>query len=206
MKVLIGTQNPGKQKDFHRAITYICKDLGIDINVLFPQDLHISETIKESGKTFCENSSAKAHFYYKKSHISTISDDGGIMIPILNNEPGIMSKRWMGREASDKELIDFTLKKLSRFHSTEDRKVFFVTCLTYFDGQDVIQTEGKCQGHISRKPLQSLVTEGFPYRGLFKVRNGKYYDQLTESEHKRYNHRDKALRKLFKEIIDKNIE
>ena len=119
MKILIGTQNRSKQRDFGRSIQHAARQKSLDIELVFPQDENITEDVDETGKTFAENSELKARYYFEKAYaltnerIPTISDDGGIIIPLFcENIPGVHSKRWAGENATDQEIIDFTLKKL----------------------------------------------------------------------------------------------
>ena len=125
------------------------------------------------------------------------------MIPYLNNEPGVKSKRWLGHEASDEELINHTISHL-RGVILAKRKARLETCLCFYDPQTkktVYQT-GKILGHISSVPTEKRVA-GFPYRALFIVdRYNKYYDELTEDEHREVNHRLIALKRLTKRIKD----
>lgn len=202
MKILIGTQNRAKQGDFQRSIGYLAQEKGYDIELVFPQDYGVTDDVEETGKTFDENSELKARYYFEKTKVPTISDDGGIIIPILGEHvPGVHSKRWAGEHATDDDIIRHTLEQLQPYTSEEDRKTFFRTCLTYFDGEKLIQARGETKGHIAMEPHKDEVTVGFPYRQLFVMPNGKYYDQLTPEEHDEYNHRDEAVRKLFSKIL-----
>jgi XTP/dITP diphosphohydrolase len=181
MQILIGTQNRAKQQDFTRSIAHESELLNLDIELTFPQDFNIRDDVEETGETFSENSLIKAKFYFEKTRIPVIADDGGIIIPILgNNIPGVHSKRWVSENPTDQEVISFTLKKLEPYPDEADRKTLFQTCLTFYDGNKIIQTTGETIGHIGLKALD-MVTEGFPYRSLFILPNGKYYDALTPS-------------------------
>jgi XTP/dITP diphosphohydrolase len=202
MQILIGTQNRAKQQDFTRSIAHESELLNLDIELTFPQDFNIRDDVEETGETFSENSLIKAKFYFEKTRIPVIADDGGIIIPILgNNIPGVHSKRWVSENPTDQEVISFTLKKLEPYPDEADRKTLFQTCLTFYDGNKIIQTTGETIGHIGLKALD-MVTEGFPYRSLFILPNGKYYDALTPGEHEQYNHRDQAVRKLLAEFVN----
>lgn len=201
MKILVGTTNKGKQKEYKKLISAFLQSHQQQIEIIFPQDLNISETPVETGKTFAENSLLKAKFYFEKSGVPTIADDGGLQIPILNNEPGIFSRRWVNeKEATDEELIDYTLHKLKVYKAQKDRKAYLSVCITYYDGKNVFQEVGKIDGYISNQTNRNYI-KGYPYRALFIVLGlGKYYDQLTEGEHNQYNHRKIALTKLWDKI------
>lgn len=197
-KILIGTTNIGKQAEFKRIIT----EIQPDTTLFFPQSLGIKEKPEETGATFVENSLLKAQFYYYKSGIPTIADDGGLEIPILNNEPGVYSRRWLGYEASDEEILNYTLKRLEKYTSKSDRKAYLKTCITYYDGKVTFQENEKIAGYISKKSHKTVTDlNGYPFRSLFIVTPiEKYYDELSQREHDLYNHREKALKRLWNSI------
>ena len=82
-KILIGTHNTGKFRE-------ISDLLPKNIEKISPNSLNI-ESPEETGKTFSDNSLLKAKFFYEKSNIVTLSDDSGLEIECLNNQPGIFS-------------------------------------------------------------------------------------------------------------------
>ena len=65
---------------------------------------------KENGKTFIENSVIKAVSALKITGLPSISDDSGLCIPALNNDPGIYSARWAGKGKN----FDLAAKKLKK--------------------------------------------------------------------------------------------
>lgn len=200
MKLLIATFNNAKQQDYQKMLTDLAQKSKVDLKTVTLRDLNVSDKIEETGHTFAENSLLKAKFYFEKSGIPVLADDGGLEIPILNNEPGIYSRRWPGYEASDEELIAYTLKKLKSHHTKDERKAHLTVCLTFFDGKNIIQETGKIEGYISDQ-INSNYIKGYPYRALFIVSDlNKYYDELTAPEHEKYNHRKKAVDKLWEKM------
>ncbi|OGH13818.1 MAG: hypothetical protein A2687_03460 [Candidatus Levybacteria bacterium RIFCSPHIGHO2_01_FULL_38_26] len=197
-KLLIATTNPGKLREYRDFLS----DLPVKLVSL--KDIGITDDMEETGKTYEENSRAKAIFYAKKSNLPAISDDGGLEINALKGEPGIRSRRWLGYEASDEELIDHMVK-VSEKLPEENRKATFrlVASLGLPDGK-VYSREGKVEGVIAKKPHMELL-HGYPYRSFFYLPEvGKYYheSELTKDEMKKYNHRYKAIIRL-KPIIAK---
>ena len=200
-KLLIATHNSGKLKEFKNFLS----DLPLDI--VFLDDVDISEDIEETGKTYKENSQSKALFYAKKSGLPAISDDGGIEISALNNEPGIHSRRWLGHEATDEELIEHMIK-VAKELPKDNRKAFFrtVISLAFPDGR-VFSVDGEIEGVIAEKPYLKLL-KGYPYRSFFylpKIKKYYHENQLSDEEQKLYNHRYKAIQKL-KLIIKKELD
>ena len=200
-KILIASTNPGKITELNTGLQ-ILKKLGVDIITL--SDVIVGEDQpEENGKTFQENAMIKAKFYAELTGLPVLADDGGLVIPYLNNEPGVRSKRWLGYDASDQELIDHTLKKLHGAKGKE-RTAYLEVCLCFYDpkaGKTIFEKE-KIAGHISEEPTKKRVT-GFPYRALLIVdKYNKFYDELTKEEHKQVNHRLIALKRLTKKIED----
>lgn len=194
-KVLIATTNPAKLKEIRQGLTSLEKK---GIKILTIKDLKIKEKPDESGKTFKENAKIKAKFYGNLTRLTTIADDGGLIIPYLNNEPGVKSRRWLGYDASDEELINHTLNKLKKLPK-EKRVAYLETCLCfYFPQKNVfLFQQEKIKGYIAEKPSKKRI-QGYPFRALFIVKRfNKYYDDLTEKEHQKVNHRLKAIKKIL---------
>lgn len=200
-KILIASTNPGKISELNTGLQ-ILKKLGVDIITL--SDVIVGEDQpEETGKTFQENALIKAKFYAQLTKLPVLADDGGLVIPYLNNEPGVRSKRWLGRDATDLELINHTLYNLRGCIGSK-RTAYLEACLCFYDPQTnkaIYETE-KVIGHISDEPTKKRVA-GFPYRALLIVdKYNKFYDELTKEEHVKVNHRLKALKRLTKRITD----
>ncbi len=202
-KILIASTNPEKIIEIKIGLKELEKQ---GIIVLTLNDVKVGENNKpeETGRTFQENALIKAKYYANLTNLSCLSDDGGLIIPCLNNEPGIKSRRWLGYDASDTELIDHTLKCLQGVTGNK-RTAYLETCVTFFvpghpKGGQIIFEQERIKGRIAQKP-SSRPTNGYPFRALFIVDEfNKYYDQLTEKEHQQVNHRLKALKRLTKKI------
>ena len=127
-----------------------------------------------------------------------ISDDGGLEIDALGGMPGIKSRRWLGYEAGDEELVNHMMK-VSKKLPEKNRKAIFrvVVSLAHPNGK-VWSRMGKVEGTIAKKPHMKLL-HGYPYRSFFYLPQAqKYYheSELTGDEMKKYNHRYKAVKKL----------
>jgi len=196
--LLIATHNQAKLTELKISLNKYSKN---KIRFLSLNDLKISEEPEETGETFEANAKIKAEFYANLTNLPTIADDGGLIVPVLNNEPGVKSRRWLGRESTDDELINFTLSNLRSFNKN-NRTAFLEVCLCYFNPKTkkLVFIQEKIIGHIALKPTNKRIN-GYPFRALFIVDQfNKYYDELTEKEHEKVNHRLKAVRKLMKKI------
>lgn len=203
-KIVLATHNPAKKTELREGFLPLEKK---GIQLLFLDDLHILEDPEETGKTFEENARLKSEFFAQLTGLPTVADDGGIMIDALGGEPGVHSKRWLGRTATDEELVTHTITKLSGV-PLEQRTARFHIALWY-------SNPIKSTHHLSTADLRGRIAlhvgpdakQGFPYRSLFIVdRFNKYYDELSESEHKKANHRLKAIDQLIPFIVNDLIQ
>ncbi len=187
-KILIGTHNKGKFKE-------ISDLLPKKIEKISPVELGI-ESPAETGKTFSENSLLKAKFFYEKSNLVTLSDDSGLEVECLNNEPGIYSSRWADQYGGFDKAMTEILTKVKKVN--KGTKARFVSSLTiYIDGGKTITETGKIEGKISEKKGLN----GFGYDPIF-IPNG-YTKTFAEMEYKNkllIDHRFIAYKKLEKKI------
>lgn len=197
-KILIATHNKAKLGEIMLGIKPLQKKGWIIYSL---DDLHIQKDPEETGKTFEENAELKAKYYANISRIPTIADDGGLMIDYLHGEPGVKSKRWMGYETTDENLIQFTLQNLANIPN-DKRTAYLKTCLCYHNPltKITLKESEQIKGYIAEKQ-SGRPTHGYPFRALFVVDEfNKYYDELTDKEHQQINHRIKALTRLIHKI------
>ena len=153
-KIIIGTNNAGKLKEIKDLLpkNYIIKA---------PKDYGFKSP-KENGKTFLENSLIKAKYFHKKSKMICISDDSGLEIKLLDNQPGIYSARWGGKHNDFNLAISKVFRKLSQKDKNWKSKKINAKCvcaLTIFGlRKNPIQSVGTSLGRISDKKLG---TNGF---------------------------------------------
>lgn len=191
-RLLIATTNPGKLREYKDFLS----DLPLKLVSLL--DVGISDDIEETGKTYKENSQMKALFYAKKSGLPSISDDGGIEISALNNEPGIKSRRWLGHDTTDEDLVNHMIKISKKLPENNRKATFNIVVSLALPNGKAYSREGKVEGVIAKKPHLRLV-HGYPYRSFFYLPGvEKYYheSELTPDEMKKYNHRYMAVTKL----------
>ncbi len=199
-KLLIGTKNKAKINELSKFF------VNLPLQLVSLEDIYLTYDVEEDGTTYQENSQKKALFYAKKSGLPTISDDGGLEIVALDYKPGVRSRRWLGYEATDEELINHLLK-VSKELPDNNREAYFKTVVSFAlpDGA-VWSGEGELKGILAKKPLNST-TKGYPYRSFFFLPQlNKFYheSELSSEEAKLYNHRYKAIQSLLP-IIKKHL-
>ena len=187
-KILIGTHNKGKFKE-------ISDLLPRNVVKISPISLGI-ESPEETGKTFSENSLLKAKFFYEKSNIVTLSDDSGLEVECLNNEPGIYSSRWADEFGGFDNAMTEILKRVKKIN--KGTKASFISSLTIcFDNKKIITEIGKIDGKISEKKGLN----GFGYDPIF-IPNGhtKTFAEMEYKDKLLIDHRYIAYKKLEKKI------
>ena len=187
-KILIGTHNKGKFKEIAHLISKKFKKISpISLNITSP---------KETGKSFISNSKLKAKFFSKYVNYPVISDDSGLCIKALKNQPGIYSARLAKKKGSFLKAMKFILKKMKK---KKNRRAFFVCSLSYKDifGK-MISVEGKVKGNISHEILGK---KGFGYDSIFIPLNNKItFGQMPKAKKIKIDHRSVAFKKLKKKI------
>ena len=199
-KLLIATKNQGKIKELEDFLS----DLPVELVSL--TDAGNTDDVEEDGKTYEENSQKKALFYARESGLPAVADDGGLEISALGGKPGVHSRRWLGYEATDEELINH-LMVVAQTLPDNNREAFFkaVVSLALPDGR-VFSVAGEIKGSIPKEPDIEIV-KGYPFRSFFYLPQlGKFYheNKLTPEEMKQHNHRYLSVQKL-KPILLKEL-
>jgi len=197
-KLLIATTNQGKFKEYKLLLS----DLSLKIVSL--KDLKIKKNIKETGKDFKEIAVLKAKFYSELSGLPALADDGGLEIDYLKGEPGVMSRRWPGYEATDRELINFALNKMAGVPWQKRKAQLRIVLALAVSPQKIFTTESKIRGFITIKPRRLI--PGYPFRSiLYLPKLRKVYSELSFKEEVEIGHRKKAIKKIIP-ILKKELD
>ncbi len=152
---------------------------------------------RENGKTFIENSVIKAVSALKITGLPSISDDSGLCIPALNNDPGIYSARWAGKGKNFDLAAKKIEKKLFEKYGNKQKlfKAFFCCALTIALPDGTIKSfEGKVFGRLQFPPKGD---NGFGYDPIFIPRRyKKTFGEMKYSFKEKISHRQKAFEKL----------
>jgi len=185
-KVLIATKNPGKLEEFRLCLA----DLPFQLTSL--KEEGIDQDVEEDGATFADNALKKARFYHTLTGLPTLADDGGLELDFLNGEPGVHSRRWLGYEMSDEELIATAIEKMKNAPA-DQLGCQFRTVVAFVSGEMEKTAEAVIRG-VFRLPPHPKRIPGYPFRSFFFFPEaGKYFVELNEADHARYNHRRKAI-------------
>ena len=192
MRVLIGTNNLHKLKEIEDIFNLF--DFPKFTFILPNQISNDTFDINEYGSSFEENSKIKAREFFNHFHLPVICDDSGLQVEALGGEPGIFSARYAGDNANDftnrKKLITNLLNL-----GLSQSPARFVCGLTYYDGSNMIYSEGYCNGNVITTELGS---GGFGYDPLF-IPNGHIitFAEINQIEKNTMSHRANAIKHLI---------
>lgn len=192
MKIVLASNNKGKIEEFIQLmpqyeIVAFNKLLG-DIDIV------------EDAETFKGNAIIKAQTVYEKlndENVIVISDDSGITVSCLNNEPGVYSARYAGENATSEDNVNKLIKKLDK-RALKEADAFYTACIAIVFKGDVYTVHGWMHGRVIN---EARGDKGFGYDPMF-IPNGfdKTLGELDSSIKKEISHRSKALN-LAKKII-----
>jgi XTP/dITP diphosphohydrolase len=151
----------------------------------------------EDGKTFQDNAILKAKHYFQHTQTPVIADDSGLVVPGLNGEPGIHSARYAGEQSAYDKNNALLLSRMEDLVG-DQRFAFFVCVVVFFDGKNVIFSEGKAEGAILDRQKG---TQGFGYDPLFYYPEArKTFSEMDPEEKNQVSHRARALQGLYEKL------
>lgn len=161
--------------------------------------------VLENANTYCGNALLKAKAYSTWLNAPCLADDSGIEFTSLNNEPGVLSARFLPHL---KTCEDRNLEILKMLESAEDRTCRMVSVLCLCLDKDVyLLGEGNIQGRL---PYEPRGEKGWGYDPIFEVKDSQY--TMAEMRDRAGphsildNHRTRAAHKLLTMIgrMDRN--
>ena len=186
-ELIIASNNAGKIKEYKEILGKY------NFKILSQLEAGLDFEVEEDGSTFEENAKIKAEAIYNMTKKSVLSDDSGLEIEALNNEPGVYSARYKGLPTQD-ERISYILNVMK---DETNRKARFVTTICYIDnnGHEELFT-GTWDGEIARTREG---TNGFGYDSIFisEDGNGKTTASYPIEFKEKYSHRTKAVKLLL---------
>jgi XTP/dITP diphosphohydrolase len=184
-KIVFATNNPNKLDEVRKALP--------NIQILSLKDIKCFDELPEERDTLEGNAQQKAEYIYDKFKVPCFSDDTGLLIKSLNNEPGVYSARYAGPDRNFESNIDLVLKKL---FNIEEREAYFKTIICFFNEDGPKLFDGVINGDILTKRTGD---EGFGYDPIFKPTG---YDlsfaQMSIEIKNEISHRGLAVKKFIK--------
>ncbi|MBE2267747.1 MAG: RdgB/HAM1 family non-canonical purine NTP pyrophosphatase [Anaerolinea sp.] len=189
MKILIGTRNPGKLREYEALLA------GLNLTFLSLRDVDAGDDIPEPYETFAENAELKAREYAKRTGMVTLADDSGLVVDALGGRPGVYSARYA--PGTDADRYTKLLGELTGVPA-DQRTARFVcaAALASADGTILDLQIGTVEGQIALAP--GAGSNGFGFDPVF-IPNGYTVtlNALTMDEKNAIDHRGNALRQLI---------
>jgi XTP/dITP diphosphohydrolase len=198
-KLLVGTNNPGKIREYEELLA----DLSETLKITFPAREGLTLQVEESGETFEENARLKALAYARASGLLSLADDSGLEVDALHGAPGVHSARYSGPATSDADRYQKLLAALADVPAVRRSARFrCVVALALPDGT-IHTADGFCEGEIGLGPRGE---HGFGYDPIFIVRGygGRTMAELPPDVKNQISHRARALiaiRPTLQELI-----
>jgi XTP/dITP diphosphohydrolase len=194
MKLIFATNNQHKVEEIRSVLPG-------SFSLITLQEAGIDIDIPEPHETLEENAAEKARTIYQLTGINCFSEDTGLEVLALNNEPGVKSARYAGEDKSFQKNIDKLLTKL-KDHKDRSARFRTVVCLI-LDGKEYF-FEGVSEGNIIEEPRGQ---EGFGYDPVFvPVNEERTFAEMTLQEKNRFSHRSKAVSQLVTFLNQLNIK
>jgi XTP/dITP diphosphohydrolase len=201
-KLLVGTNNPGKVREYEELLS----GLPGTLEITFPAQEGLALDVEESGDTFEENARIKALAYAQASGLPSLADDSGLEVDALGGAPGVHSARYAGPASNDVDRYRKLLDALSDVPAGQRAARFrCVVALALPDGT-LHTADGTCEGEIGFAPRGE---HGFGYDPVFIVAgyDGRTLAELPPDVKNEISHRARALaaiqpvlRKLLREL------
>jgi len=211
--ILLATRSSGKL----RELSEILRDFDLQVIDLEAAGIPIgpAEDAIESFATFEQNALAKARYFHALSgRMPTIADDSGVVVDALGGAPGVLSKRFSGRDdlsgaaldAANNEKLMSELARIdrelwARGESAAPRTARYVCVAAFVGAAGEIVRDGRIEGRIIDHPRGS---GGFGYDPYFESPDLEgTFAEADWSLKSRVSHRGRAFRALLPALRDR---
>jgi XTP/dITP diphosphohydrolase len=186
--LLIGSANTDKARELATLLE------GLPWEVKSLNDFAAVEAPEETGSTFEENATLKAHFYCQTFGVAVVADDSGLVVDVLGGAPGVYSARYAGPDCSYSDNNEKLLQQLEGV-VWHERTARFVCVAAFLEPGGTPHLElGQVEGHISQVTSGD---RGFGYDPLFVPRGEeRSFGEMTPAEKHKMSHRGMAFAAL----------
>jgi XTP/dITP diphosphohydrolase len=193
--LVIGTANRKKGGE----LAELFQNVGVELKTLadFPHVI----AVPEDGETFAANAVLKATGYARQLRHWVLADDSGLLVDVLQGEPGVLSARYAGEDGTDEDNNRLLLKRLGDL-PMDERWARFVCHMALADPQGRIraESEASCRGRILFEPRGH---NGFGYDPLFEiVEYHRSFAEFGPLVKKCLSHRARAARLLIPRLME----
>jgi XTP/dITP diphosphohydrolase len=192
-ELLSATANKGKFREIELLLQ------GVVDRLYTVTDFPELPEVVEDGKTFEENAIKKAQSASKFSGKPVIADDSGLMVDILNGDPGVRSARYAGEGSQDDENNAKLLRNLADVPLHLRTATFHAVIALCFPDGSCRTFTGYMRGIVLDAPMGN---GGFGYDPFFLVPDlGQTLAEIPIDIKNSISHRGKALFKLKEHLL-----
>ena len=187
-KLLLATNNQDKVREYRSLLQ------NLPCELVAPAELGITTVVNEVGESLEENARLKATALAAESQLLALADDSGLEVDALGGEPGRLSARYAGENASDRDRVSYLLARLKGVPWPKRSARFrCVIAIAAPDGK-VEFSSGECPGFITFEPRGK---QGFGYDPVFYLPElDKTMAELPLEIKNQVSHRGQAARKV----------
>jgi len=186
-QIILASSNIGKIKEIQAILAE---------HLIVPQSVFNVTDAEETGSTFVENAIIKARHAAFQCKLPAIADDSGLVVDALSGAPGVISARYAGVGASDRDNVQKLLKELEDVPE-ERRSARFICVMVFLEHAEdpfPVIAQGVWEGQILYQPIGD---NGFGYDPVFWVPEQQCASaELSAAVKNSLSHRSKALRSL----------
>ncbi len=189
-KLVFATNNEHKLRELGEI-------LNSEFTLLSLNDIECFDDIPETGNTLEANASQKSFYIWDRYHTDCFSDDTGLEIAALNNEPGVRSARYAGEGRNSNDNVD---KVLANLNGVTNRAACFRCVISLIiEGKEYL-FEGRVNGEI----LQGRKGDsGFGYDPIFRPLGfHQSFAEMNVDLKNSISHRGRAVQKLVHFLLE----
>ena len=188
-KLLLATNNQAKIGEYKSLL----HNLPFELVTL--ADLGITTIVNEVGESLEENARLKATVLATQSQLLALADDSGLEVDALGGEPGRLSARYAGEDASDRDRVNYLLARLKGVPWPKRSACFRCIIAIAMPGGEVELCSGECRGFITFEPRGE---QGFGYDPVFYLPElDKTMAELPMEIKNQVSHRGRAVREVY---------
>ena len=191
-EIVLASRNKKKIAELQSLLD---ESLAGKVKILSLSDIGFDGEIDEFGDSFEVNSLIKAAVPARLGYIG-VADDSGLCVDALGGAPGIYSARFLGEDTPYTEKNAIVLNRLKDVPDEQRTARYVCAICCIFPNEDIISTEGVCEGKMGYEPKGS---NGFGYDPIF-VYGDKSLAEISDEEKDKISHRGIALKKFVVEL------
>jgi XTP/dITP diphosphohydrolase len=181
--LVVASKNPDKIREVEAVLE------GLDVGIHIERDADWPD-VEETEPTLEGNALLKARAVHAATGYAALADDTGLEVDALGGDPGVITARYSGPDATYESNVAKLLRELG---GIEHRRARFRTAVAVVDesGTELV-VEGVLEGVIAS---ERRGTGGFGYDPVFEV-DGITLAEMDPAEKNQISHRARALQAL----------